>query len=110
MKVPVWEHAVADDYAAVVDGLRVHQMHTRPGRYQRIQVHQPDAFLPKPGSLASLHAIEAGNPNNLALVVDVVWKITEKTRQCTELEAEVRKTAAPLSGLIQSLDTASRRD
>ena len=30
--------------------------------------------------------------------------------QCTELEAEVRKTAAPLSGLIQSLDTASRRD
>jgi four helix bundle protein len=30
--------------------------------------------------------------------------------QCTELEAEVWKTAAPLSGLIQSLDTASRRD
>jgi len=30
--------------------------------------------------------------------------------QCTEFEAEVRKTAAPLSGLIQSLDIASRRD
>jgi len=29
---------------------------------------------------------------------------------CSELETEVRKTAAPLSGLIQSLDNASRRD